>query len=176
MSRKKAQKASGQGLFWPRPEGGAASSLRIVLACVANGEMPPQWAVEEATLALHRYDSAKVETIGEAFGFPWNKHLAARRAEQLAPLLAAKVKQVQDQDRKSGVHRPLCCPHGQGVYDVVGAQFNMAPATVKKYRDAWLAHKRELGIKDREERAAGADAGPVMFNAISRGLRKRTKK
>lgn len=167
---------SARGLFWPRTEGDAAYSLRIVLACVADGELPPDWAVEEAAQALHRYDSAEVETIGEAFGFPWNKHLTAKRAEQLAPFLAARVKQVQEQDRKDGVRRPLSCPHGRGVYDVVGAEFKLSRANVKKYRDAWLAHKRELGITDREEQLAGANAGPVVFNALSRGLRKTPKK
>jgi len=134
--------------FFPPDEGPAAESLRILIGFLLNKAMPPVWAVEEVVAALDRYDMAEVSSMGEAFGFPWNKRLAARRSEILAPQIALAVDCVQREAERKGKSIPLQSSRDVvGAFELVGKDFNMAAATVKKYRDAWLTYCKALGVE-----------------------------
>lgn len=159
-------------------EGPAAQSLRMVLGCLESGEQPPDWAVNEIVTALARYDNAEVSSIGEAFGFPWNKHLAARRSERRMAEIAAMVDHIQAEGLRAGRTIPLKSNRDRkGALDLAGERLNMSPAAVKKYRDQWLKICKDLGVNRRHptDQATG-NAGRIISSALSEALRPRARK
>lgn len=163
-------------------EGLPAVLLRLVVAQLQLGEMPASDDIEEIARALDRYNQGEVSSISEAFGFPWNTHLEAKKRELQACAIAWAVERIQSEARASGKRIPLESNVGtEGAYEVVGRRFNMAPATVKKYRDKYRAFRKGLGLSpDMRQQAATAEAAPDatvrIFAALHDSLRNDKKK
>lgn len=176
MAKKKADCSGAEPLDLSRSpfasEGRAAMALRTLLFALEQGRRPHEADLAEVVAALKRYDEAEVGTVGEAFGFPWNKNLSARRAERLAGKIAWMVFQVQADAKANGKTIPLNSNRDHdGALEIVGRMLNppMAPATVKKYRDAWLRFCKKLGVEPPGPRAIPrtAAATSVVFQALA---------
>lgn len=153
-------------------EGPAAIALRAVLFSAVEKLTPPDWAVVSVLAAMKRYDSFEVGSIHEAFGFPWNTRLDAKRNERRCAYIAHLVDQKQEAAKLAGQRLPLATSkHARGALELVGEDLNMAAVTVAKYRNAWRALCKSAGRGPGLSVSAGfADANEVISNALAGAL------
>ena len=153
-------------------EGPAAIALRAVLFSAEEKLTPPDWAVVSVLAAMKRYDSFEVGSVNEAFGFPWNTRLDARRNELRCAYIAHLVEQKQAAAKQLGLSLPLASSKcARGALDLVGEDLNMAAATVAKYRNMWRAHCKRAD-RDATVRVdvQYGNAQQAIFNAVAVAL------
>lgn len=152
MAKRRAKEASSKPLdlrsIHRRSEGQAALALRSAIHDLQAGRVPTPEDVAAISEALRQYDAFEVGSIGEALGFPWNKHLEARRRELSAESIAWLVYEIQESGRDSGGKKIPLLDSGsvQGALSRAADQLGIKESTVKKYRDAWLKYCKDMGL------------------------------
>lgn len=153
MAKKRAKAASSKSLDLRsrhrRSEGQAALALRSAVCDLQAGRVPAPEDVAAISEALRQYDAFEVGSIGEALGFPWNKHLEARRRELSAESIAWLVYEIQQEGIDQGGKKlPLLDNDlGQGALSLAAEKLGIKEDTVKKYRDAWLKYCKDMGLQ-----------------------------
>lgn len=171
--KKRARGPHGPSLT-PHPrslEGRPAAALRTLLFALEQGRRPHEADVQEVAKALQRYDDFEVGSVGEAFGFPWNKHLSAKKAEKDACRIAWTVFLIQEDGRKKGKTIPLeGNRETQGALELAGERLGLKAAKVKLYRDAWLKVCKQTGIAPPGPREKIIPAPGYIEGLLSLGL------